>query len=111
MFATGDERQVQLAIHVDNSLATLDRDAPRVFRMLCEVLQSQLPELKGGGLLVQAAPDPAAPRRVQERGRIEVARWGEPGMVYRVLGREYPVTRGAFFQVNRFLTDRLVESL
>lgn len=108
-FATGDESQLQFALHVDADVHTLDRDAPTAFRALCTTLQSQIPALIGGGLLVQAATDPNASRRVQERQRVEVARWGVPGMVYHVDGRAYPVSRGAFFQVNRFLTDRLVQ--
>lgn len=108
-FATGDERQMQMALHLDADLHTLDRDAPTTFRTLCVALQARVPELIGGGLLVQAAADPEASRRVQERQRVEIARWGAPGMTYVVDGRAYPVSRGAFFQVNRFLTDRLVQ--
>ncbi len=108
-FATGDETAVQLAVFVDAEVATLDRGAPAIFRALCLEIQKELPTLTGGSLLVQAAPHPGASRRVQERGRVEVARWGLPGLAYDVDGRAYPVTRGAFFQVNRFLTGSLVQ--
>ena len=108
-FCTGDERELQLAVHADATVATLDRDAPQTFRALCHGIQATVPELIGAGLLVQPATATAASRRVQERQRIEIARWGAPGMTYRVANRAYPVTRGTFFQVNRFLTDRLVQ--
>jgi 23S rRNA (uracil1939-C5)-methyltransferase len=34
--------------------------------------------------------------------------WGAPGLTYPAAGRSYWLPRGAFFQVNRFLIDRLV---
>ena len=38
-----------------------------------------------------------------------VARWGVDSLVYRAAGFDYRVDQGAFFQVNRWLVDRLVE--
>ncbi len=108
-FATADDGALQLALHVDADVATLDRDAPATFRALCAALVGRVPQLRGGGLLVHGQAAPGASRRVQQRQRVEVARWGEPGLTYTVNGREYAVSRGAFFQVNRFLTGTLVD--
>ncbi len=37
-----------------------------------------------------------------------LARWGAEGLEYEAAGRSYWVTRGGFFQVNRWLVDELV---
>ncbi len=109
LFTNGDESAFQLSIHVDATVTTVDRDAPRDLRSLCEAVAATLPELDGAGLLVAANPDPTQSRRVQESGRVEIARWGQPGLLYRVEGTGYRVTRNAFFQVNRFLTETMVQ--
>jgi 23S rRNA (uracil1939-C5)-methyltransferase len=38
-----------------------------------------------------------------------IARWGEPSLAYQAAGVAYRVDHGAFFQVNRFLVDSLVD--
>jgi 23S rRNA (uracil1939-C5)-methyltransferase len=40
-----------------------------------------------------------------------VAEWGENSLVYRAAGFDYRVDQGAFFQVNRWLVDTLVEQV
>jgi 23S rRNA (uracil1939-C5)-methyltransferase len=42
-------------------------------------------------------------------GAKERAVWGSAGLVQEVLGRRYWVTRGGFFQVNRWLVERMVD--
>ncbi|WP_419804171.1 class I SAM-dependent RNA methyltransferase [Terriglobus sp.] len=103
-----DESGLQLLLHVDATVNTLDRDAPAQFRRVCEALKVPVPQLVGAGLLVQGSLATTS-RRVQERQRVEVARWGKPGLAYAVNGIEYEVSRGAFFQVNRFLTGLMVD--
>lgn len=106
---TETENALQIALHLRATIDSVDRDAPSAFRQLCEALRKRVPELRGGGVLVQGPAEPTSgSRRVQERQRVEVARWGEPGLLYRVGGRSYSVSRNAFFQVNRFLTERMV---
>lgn len=104
LFANGSESALQLSLHLDATVGTVDRDAPRALRELCDALAAGLPELCGAGLLVAANPDLKVSRRVQESGRVEIARWGKPSLTYHVDGIGYRITRGAFFQVNRFLT-------
>lgn len=108
IFATADDAAMQMAVHVDATVATVDRDAPRSLRAMCEALQASVPQLVGAGLLVGAAVD-AKSKRVQESARVEIARWGAPGLTYRVGEIAYGVTRNAFFQVNRYLTTRMVD--
>ena len=45
-------------------------------------------------------------RRAQSPRQLES--WGAEGLSYRVAGEDYWVSRGGFFQVNRFLVDELV---
>ncbi len=73
------------------------------FAGFCERVKAEVPELAGAG----AELDPELNRRV--RRRWDGVAWGSPGLNYEVAGRTYWVSRGAFFQVNRWLVDRLVE--
>jgi len=95
---TADESRLQMQVYLR---------APSVdsggFAACCERLRAGIPELAGGG----AELDPQVNRRVR-RGWEPFA-WGAPGLNYEAAGRSYWVSRGAFFQVNRFLVDRLVE--
>jgi len=62
--------------------------------------QERVPETKGVEFLAEA-----------ERGREArgVAQWGASSLLYSAVGFDYRVDRGAFFQVNRWLVDELVE--
>ena len=98
LFCAADESRLQMTLFL--------RDANRdggSFPGLCTKLQAAVPELVGAG----AELDPQLNRRV--RRRWDDVGWGAPGLNYEVGGRSYWVSRGAFFQVNRFLVDRLVE--
>jgi 23S rRNA (uracil1939-C5)-methyltransferase len=76
-----------------------DGNLPSKLREICQALKEILPELKGSGVfLVQ---DKQPPRLLQT--------WGDESLNYRAAGREYRVSAGSFFQVNRFLVDPLVE--
>lgn len=110
LFTDAEEQRLQLSLHLDATISEIGRDAPAQFRALCNEVQAHLPELIGGGLLA-AAPDPQQSRRVQATQRVEIARWGESMLPYLVDGREYRVTRNAFFQVNRFLTAEMVHAV
>ena len=98
LFCTADEARLQMTLFL--------RDANRdggSFPGLCTRLQAVAPELVGAG----AELDPELNRRV--RRRWDGVGWGAPGLNYEAFGRSYWVSRGAFFQVNRFLVGRLVE--
>ena len=107
LFSNGDEAAIQMSVLLSSTVQTIDRDAPAALRTFAEALRARLPALTGAGLLARAAVDPALSRRVRESARVEVARWGSPKLLYSVRGMQYRVTRGAFFQVNRFLTDTM----
>jgi 23S rRNA (uracil1939-C5)-methyltransferase len=82
--------------------AAVAREAGTGFAAVCERLSQEIPELAGAG----AALDPELGRRV--RKGWEGASWGAEGLSYAAAGRSYWVSRGAFFQVNRFLVETLV---
>ncbi len=109
LFANGTDEGMQLSLHLDANLNSIDRSAPAQFRRMCDAMQVEVPQFLGAGLLAQAAPDAQLSRRVQERQRVEVARWRSPGLEYRVGEHAYTVSRNAFFQVNRFLTETMIE--
>lgn len=63
-------------------------------------LAARLPALKGIELSVDGRGN--QPPRV-------FARWGEMSIAYNAAGFAYRVDQGAFFQINRFLVDKLVQ--
>ncbi|MGD0347624.1 MAG: 23S rRNA (uracil(1939)-C(5))-methyltransferase RlmD [Terracidiphilus sp.] len=63
-------------------------------------LSGKIPELKGVEFLAEGGKGQAP---------HSVARWGANSLVYRAAGFDYRVDQGAFFQVNRWLVDALVE--
>ena len=99
LFCTTDERRVQIQLFL--------ADAAEVrglrFAAFCEAVHAALPELAGAG----ARLDQEAGRRARKAWAGEA--WGAPGLACEVNGRSYWVSRGAFFQVNRFLLGAFVE--
>jgi 23S rRNA (uracil1939-C5)-methyltransferase len=67
-------------------------------------LQAYAPQ----GVLITATAAAAFDPRTGPTGRM-IAEAGAPGLNYRVLDETYWITRGGFFQVNRFLLETLVE--
>jgi 23S rRNA (uracil1939-C5)-methyltransferase len=83
------------------SASTASRDPGR-FEQWAHALQERMPALKGTELVAQA------PAGKHMRTLAEWA-WGSPSLIYRAAGFDYRVDRGAFFQVNRWLVDALVD--
>jgi len=67
-------------------------------------LQAYAPQ----GVLITATAAAAFDPRTGPTGRM-IAETGAPGLNYRVLDETYWITRGGFFQVNRFLLETLVQ--
>jgi 23S rRNA (uracil1939-C5)-methyltransferase len=99
LFATKDERTLQMTVFVRQNPGT-------VFDIFCERLRVLLPELAGAGALI-LRPEGSQQSRRMERPR-PIAAWGAEGLNYAVDGEKYWVSRGGFFQVNRFLVEELV---
>lgn len=100
LFTNADESKLQLTFYV--SSAEAGKRAAGTFGTLCETLRNAVPSLAGA----EASLDPDHSRR--ERRLWAGIMWGAAGLSYSVNERAYWVPREAFFQVNRFLIDRLV---
>ncbi len=99
-FTNGHESKLQMVLFT--------RSRPGAgFADFCERVARDLPELAGAGLAVLPTATGDRGRRA-ERAR-EVASWGAAGMVYEVAGERMWVSRGGFFQVNRFMVEKLVD--
>lgn len=98
LFTTGDEQKVQILL--------LMRTQPgRGFTELCEALKRQIPELAGAGVQIIES---SGRGRKSLRVRPGVV-WGAAGLSYSTADESYWVSRGSFFQINRFVVPKLVE--
>ncbi|HWW99095.1 MAG TPA: 23S rRNA (uracil(1939)-C(5))-methyltransferase RlmD [Edaphobacter sp.] len=95
-FTTGDEKKLQMTLFV--------RKAQPGLATFCEQMQELVPELAGADLALLSSSEPQ--RRVRSPRPLE--NWGADGLTYAVAGESYWISRGGFFQVNRFLIDELV---
>lgn len=94
LFADAAETMLQLSISVSQMQPGLQQ--------FCERLQASVPELAGVGVALSAKH-----RKGHTPRPIEA--WGTEGLRYQVAEEGYWVSRGSFFQVNRFLLDQLVK--
>jgi 23S rRNA (uracil1939-C5)-methyltransferase len=98
-FTNADESKLQMTIFVRKTLSA-------GFDELCGRLKAVVPELVGAGVAI-LAKESAQKRRRDERP-VAGVRWGADGLLYTAAGTDYWVSRGGFFQVNRFLVDEMV---
>jgi 23S rRNA (uracil1939-C5)-methyltransferase len=85
-------------------LATVFTASPAKLRFdeLAQALHEQIPALAGAELVTEGRPGQ------QQR---KLAQWGAASLDYHAAGFDYRVDHGAFFQVNRWLVDALVEQV
>jgi 23S rRNA (uracil1939-C5)-methyltransferase len=95
-FTTADEKKLQMTLFV--------RKNQPGFAKLCDQMKQQIPELIGAGTFLVSPKGPQ--RQVQKPRPLES--WGTTGLSYHAAGEDYWVSRGGFFQVNRYLVDELV---
>lgn len=95
-FTPQDESAVQMTMFTQQRVAGFDA--------FCKKLRELLPELVGAGASILRAERSRRTERPQP-----IAAWGAEGLQYAAAGEKYWVSRGGFFQVNRFLVDELVE--
>lgn len=92
LFSDAAERELLASVFATSA-------AKKKFDELAHIMAAEIPELKGAEL-VEPGDAPIARR---------LARWGEAAIPYEAADFAYRVDHGAFFQVNRWLVDRLVE--
>ena len=98
-FANGDETKLQMTLFVRKPFSA-------GFEGLCRQLQKRVPELAGAGVSILGNESAGRSRR-SERPAAG-AQWGAAGFLYSAASNNYWVSRGGFFQVNRFLVDEMV---
>ncbi len=94
--------EVELFTNAEENALLLTVWGPKSVKLdaLCRALAQQLP-LQGAALMEQE-------RQGRQTGGRRLAGWRETGIEYRVGAHAYSVGIGSFFQVNRFLLERLV---
>lgn len=92
LFCNAEERALLATVFTPGGKVDLDRFGRE--------LQARVPELNGLELATDGRP--GKPART-------LARWGAESIKYRAAEFEYRVDQGAFFQVNRWMVDDLVE--
>jgi 23S rRNA (uracil1939-C5)-methyltransferase len=93
LFTDTDEEKLQMTVFLQKDRSGFDE--------FCDRMRELVPELVGAGASL------ASTQRRSPRAR-PVGSWGAEGLSYRAAEEDYWVSRGVFFQVNRFLLDELV---
>jgi 23S rRNA (uracil1939-C5)-methyltransferase len=94
LFTDSDEEKLQMTVSLQKDQSGFDG--------FCERMRELVPELVGAGASLVST------QRRSQKAR-PVGSWGADGLNYRVAEEKYWVSRGGFFQVNRFLLDELVK--
>jgi 23S rRNA (uracil1939-C5)-methyltransferase len=96
--------EISLFCNVDDTalLASIfvTKSAQVRFDEVAQAFHERIPALMGAELVVEGRPG--------EQPRT-IAQWGAKSLTYRAADFDYRVDHGAFFQVNRWLVDALVE--
>jgi 23S rRNA (uracil1939-C5)-methyltransferase len=99
-------RTTEIALFCDAAetalLATVFTAIPAKLRFdeLARALHEQIPALIGAELVTEGRPG---------QQLRTLAQWGAASLAYHAAGFDYRVDHGAFFQINRWLVDALVE--
>jgi 23S rRNA (uracil1939-C5)-methyltransferase len=94
LFCSADETALLLTAFVANP-------AKIRFDEFALALKTRIPQLSSAELVFETGHQPSR----------TLVRWGATSIEYRAAGAEYRVDHGAFFQVNRWLVDALVEQV
>ena len=98
-FCNNDESELLITVY---ATGPVDND---VFQRWCQQLTSLVPQLRGAGVEISGPASARSKRAVAPAGGPI---WGQGSIRYIAADRQYGVSRGAFFQVNRSLVDTLV---
>jgi 23S rRNA (uracil1939-C5)-methyltransferase len=118
LFTNADETKLQLTLFTrgqGKSSSKQPNAADPGFTKLCLALQQQIPQLTGAGIAV--LPQSSDRGRRFERPKPG-PQWGSPGLLYSTPAsttettetgstQDFWITRGGFFQINRFLLPEL----
>jgi 23S rRNA (uracil1939-C5)-methyltransferase len=104
LFCDADEAALLAGIYVAPNPKSNHKSR---FEELIRAFAERVPALKGAELLIAGGEEESNPAH---RART-IAHWGETSLTYRAAGFSYRVDHGAFFQVNRWLVDALVDGV
>jgi 23S rRNA (uracil1939-C5)-methyltransferase len=113
LFANAEDERLSVEIYCDASRTPIATGAAKrvdalsgvpLANSLFQELRATLPQLAGIAAFCSAAEN-SPPEKQTET--IDVA--GEPSITYDTKHGRYRVSAGSFFQVNRFLTDELID--
>ena len=99
LFTPADESKLQLTLFIRKTINAS-------FSAFCTLLQESIPELTGAGIAI--LPSKPSPRGRRFERVKPGTQWGAAGMMYAVDDESFWVSRGSFFQVNRFIVSELV---
>src|ERR1051326_1516579 len=102
LFASAEDAELRVELYED-ARAPMAEDAAAAFS---GQLRAALPEICGIAIFASGRQGSAERRRL---GTAMEAKLGESEITYRTSGTKYRVSAGSFFQVNRFLTEKLIE--
>jgi 23S rRNA (uracil1939-C5)-methyltransferase len=105
LFCNGDETSLLASIFIAEPAN--ERIAKESLGEIARLLAELIPALKGAELVVEGREGERTPAQFPRT----VAQWGEPFLNYGAAGFAYRVDHGAFFQVNRWLVDGLVDEV
>ena len=115
LFTTPDESNLQLTLLLRTAPDLPTNAVARSFNSFLDTLKQHIPQLFGAGAeLLRGtranSPNPRATRRAA--ANFTAPTWGSPGLLYPVTlnghAQRLWVSRGSFFQVNRYLLVDLV---
>jgi 23S rRNA (uracil1939-C5)-methyltransferase len=112
LFTAANESGLLITLYLRSAAKSLPAKLAAAFTTLSEALNTRIPELKGAGIAI------LPPLSTQRSRRAELPRpgptWGAAGLLYDEIHTgesvtPYWVTRGGFFQVNRFMIETLAQ--
>lgn len=103
LFCNADESALLATLFATGAAKVPAKIPPKIpFDKFAQSLRERVPELSGAEFVLET-PNGGQPRTI--------ARWGAAFLTYRAAGTDYRVDHRAFFQVNHWLIDTLVEQV
>ena len=105
LFCDADETAMLASLFVSHAAQPSPAKIGGDFDDFAQAVSERIPALKGAELVAEGRGGDRVPAQPPQT----IAQWGAASLTYRAAGFDYRVDHGAFFQVNRFLVDGLVE--
>jgi 23S rRNA (uracil1939-C5)-methyltransferase len=100
LFCDAAESALLASVFISSAAQSNPAKSRDRFDEFARAVRERIPALKGAELVAEGGAN--------EQPRT-IAQWGDASLTYRAAGFDFRVDHGAFFQVNRFLVDALVE--